>query len=80
MDRLRLERFLAMPREARDEHEVAWVRRRMDAHGSLDYARRVAHALAGAARHEVAPLYNGVPDSRDRRFIEALPEWVLSRS
>jgi hypothetical protein len=34
----------------------------------------------GAARHEVTPLYNGVPDSRDRRFIEALPEWVLSRS
>jgi geranylgeranyl diphosphate synthase type II len=80
MDRLRLERFLAMPREARGEDEVAWVRRGMDAHGSLDYARRVAHALAGAARHEAAPLYDGVPDSRDRRFIEALPEWVLSRS
>jgi geranylgeranyl diphosphate synthase, type II len=56
------------------------VRERMDAHSSLDYARRVAQALAGAAQHEGVALYGGLPDTRDRRFIEALPSWVLARS
>jgi geranylgeranyl diphosphate synthase type II len=45
----------------------------MDAYGSLEYGRRVAHALAGVAQYECASLYAGFPDSPDRRFIEALP-------
>jgi len=79
-EELRLRDFLAVPRAARRPTDVAWVRERMDAHSSLDYARRVAHALAGAAQHEGAALYRGLPDTRDRRFIEALPAWVLARS
>jgi geranylgeranyl diphosphate synthase type II len=51
----------------------------MDAYGCLEHARRVAHGLAGAAAHEGARLLAGLPDSRDRRFIEALPWWVLAR-
>jgi geranylgeranyl diphosphate synthase type II len=52
----------------------------MDAHGCLEYARRVAHGLAGAACREYAALYAGLSPSRDRDFIEALPAWVLARS
>ena len=52
----------------------------MEAYGSLEYARQVAHGMAGAALHEYAALYGGLADSRDRRFIEALPAWVLART
>jgi len=79
-DRARLRAFLARPRARRGKAEVAWLRRRMEAYGCLDHARGIAHALAGAARHECEALYAGLPDSRDRQFIAALPEWVLSRS
>jgi geranylgeranyl diphosphate synthase type II len=79
-DRTRLREFLERPRSERAVSEVAWVRRKMDAYGSLAYARGMAHALAGAARHEHESLYAGLPESRDRRFVAALPEWVLSRS
>jgi len=79
-ERARLAAFLAEPRQARRAADVAWVRERMDAHACLEYARQVAHALAGAARHECAALYAGLPDTRDKRFIEALPTWVLARS
>jgi hypothetical protein len=72
-ERVRLRDFLATPRCARRPEYVAWVLQQMDAYGSLEYGRRVAHALAGAARYECASLYAGFPDSRDRRFIEALP-------
>ncbi len=79
-DGVRLRRFLAAPRSSRTTRDVAWVRRTMDAHGCIDHARRLAHSLAGAARHEAESLYATIPDSEDRAFIAALPEWVLSRN
>ena len=78
-ERARLRTFLGLPRERRTAADVRWVRARMDARGCIDYARQMAHGLAGAARHECELLYAALPDSRDRRFIEALPEWVLAR-
>jgi geranylgeranyl diphosphate synthase type II len=79
-ERERLRRMLGQPRDARTDEDVAWVRERMDAYGCLDYARQVAHGLAGAAQFEFASLYGGLPDSRDKRFLEALPMWVIERN
>ncbi len=80
VERARLSEFLALPRSARTHGDVAWIRARMHAYDCLEYARQIAHAFAGAAQHEFAALFGGLPDSRDRRFIEALPHWVLERS
>ena len=80
VERDRLRSFLGQPRRQRADQDVAWVRERMDSYGCLDYARQVAHGLAGAARHEFTDLYGRLPDSRDRRFIEALPTWVIERN
>jgi geranylgeranyl diphosphate synthase type II len=77
-DRLRF--MLGQPRDVRSNEDVSWVRERMDAYGCIDYARQVAHGLAGAARHEFTGLYGHLPDSRDKRFIEALPTWVIERN
>jgi geranylgeranyl diphosphate synthase type II len=59
---------------------VRWVRERMDAHGSIEHARRMAHGLAGAAQHEWRQLARDLDDGRDARFLGALPTWVLTRS
>jgi geranylgeranyl diphosphate synthase type II len=79
-ERARLGEILAQPRLERTAADVRWVREQMERHGCFEYARQVAHGLAGAARHEMEALYGDCPDSRDRRFIEALPRWVLERS
>jgi geranylgeranyl diphosphate synthase type II len=79
-ERARLTDFLAQPRHARRLEDVAWVRERMDAYECLEYARQMAHGLAGAALHEYARLYADVPESRDKRFIEAVVTWVLERT
>jgi geranylgeranyl diphosphate synthase type II len=79
-ERSRLAGFLARQREERSEDEVRWVRERIDAYGSIEYAKAVAHALAGAAQHEWAACEAELPASRDRGFLAALPEWVLTRS
>jgi len=36
--------------------------------------------LAGAAQYEFDQLYGHLPDSRDKRFLEALPTWVIERN
>jgi len=79
-DRNRLSVFLARPRAARSARDVIWVRDRLRSYGCIDNARQTAHALAGAAQHEFDALFRDVPPSRDRDFIAALPEWVLSRN
>jgi len=79
-ERARLATFLAQPRRIRTHVDVGWIRDRMETYGCLEYARQVAHGLAGAARHEAMSLYADLPDTRDRQFIEALPTWVLART
>ncbi len=55
-DRRRASAPRRIPRSAAQRRasvaDVLWVRERMDAYGCLDYARQVAHGLAGAALHE----------------------------
>jgi geranylgeranyl diphosphate synthase type II len=79
-ERAQLHSVLARPRRERTREDVDWMRERMRIHRSIEYARSVAHALAGAARHEAARLLASVPDSRDKRFVEALCTWVLERT
>jgi geranylgeranyl diphosphate synthase, type II len=79
-ERANLRDVLGRRRDDRTDDEVSWVRSLMDVYGSIDYARQVAHGLAGAAHHEFTLLYSDVPDSRDKRFIEALPAWVIERN
>lgn len=77
--RAMLEGVLSLPRSARTAHEVLLIREQMDRFGSIDYARRVAHALAGAACHEFEAAFAGVPESRDLAFLRYLPAWVIER-
>jgi geranylgeranyl diphosphate synthase type II len=79
-ERDRLRAMLGRPRETHTHCDVAWVLDRMNAYGCLDYARQVAHGLAGAAQFEFTNLYGHLPDSRDKRFLEALPVWVIERN
>lgn len=79
-ERTRLAEVLASDRQGRGRAEVRWMRGLIERYGCLEYARDVAHALAGAASHEVQKLLSALPDGRDKRFIEALPQWVLRRN
>ena len=79
-ERERLGRLLALPRQDRTREEIGWVRERMDHYGCIEYARQVAQGLAGAASHEFSLLFGALPDSKDKRFIEALPRWVIERA
>ena len=78
-ERRRVTEILGKPRLERTPKDVQWVRARMDKYGCIEHAREVAHGLAGAAAHECSLLVGGLRPSRDRSFLEALPEWVIER-
>jgi len=71
-ERSRLCSILSESRERRTDGDVSWVLYRMDAHGSIDYARQVAHGLAGAAQHEFNQTVWAPSGLADKRFLEAL--------
>jgi geranylgeranyl diphosphate synthase type II len=79
-EREQLTAFLDGSRAQRTKAEVEWVRALMDTYGSVDYARGIAHGLAGAALHEYACIYGALPDSRDKEFIRGLVTWVFERT
>jgi geranylgeranyl diphosphate synthase type II len=79
-ERARLIAHLGTPLSARTGDEIRWIRERMDHYGCIDYARQVAHAMAGSALAEYTRLFAPVPPSRDRAFLEGLITWVVERT
>lgn len=76
----RLGALLALPRGERTDSQLNWIRQTMDSYDCVEYARKVAHALAGAAEHELSSLLAGLPSSRERHFIEGLITWIFERT
>jgi len=78
-ERGRLGRLFRRPRHERKEDDVAFVLSLIARRGSIEYARRFAHALAGAALHQFAAIYGDLPPSRDKEFIHGLASWIFNR-
>lgn len=78
-NRRRLAAILARTREERTSQDVRWIRKQMDDHGSVEYARAVAHGLAGAALHEFDGIFGNRPETRDKQFVRGLVTWVFER-
>ncbi|MFT4729760.1 MAG: geranylgeranyl diphosphate synthase type II [Granulosicoccus sp.] len=72
--------LLGSPREQRSAAQIQWVRTLMDKYGCIEYAREIAHGLAGAAKHEYTMIFSELPSSRDKDFIEGLVTWVFERT
>lgn len=79
-ERDRLDRFLDAERCQRTEQQVGWIRQLMHEYGSVEYARDIAHGLAGAALHEYTDIYGDLPDGRDKAFVHGLVTWVFERT
>jgi geranylgeranyl diphosphate synthase type II len=51
----------------------------LERYGSIDYARAVAHGIAGAALEEFCRAFDGVAPSRDLDFLQGLATWMIER-
>lgn len=79
-ERQRVGHTLALERNAKGETDIAWLRERIDHYRCMDYARQVAHGMAGAALAEFDVAFDGVPASRDLHFLKGLATWVFERN
>jgi geranylgeranyl diphosphate synthase, type II len=79
-ERARLSDILRRPREGRTLSEVRWIRKLMDKYQCAEYGQKIAHGLAGAALHEYSLISAGLPDSRDKTFLEQMVTWVIERN
>ncbi len=78
-ERARLTRLLGRPRAGRSRSEVAWVYGLLLRYKSIDYARREARQLAGAALFEALRAFRGIPGSEEKRFIREMILYVVER-
>jgi geranylgeranyl diphosphate synthase type II len=74
-----LRMFLSKSRAQRTEAEVRSVYDLMVKNGSVEFARRAARQLAGAALLEALALSREWPDSVHKRFILGAPLYVVTR-
>ena len=79
-ERGRLRAALRSPRAERSAEDVRWMRSVIKKYHGVEYARRIAQELAGAASYECQLIFAGLPYSRDKAFFESMPTWVIERS
>ena len=79
VERSRLHAFLGQDRAERSPDDVLWLAGLMQRLGSIDHARAVAAAMAGAAAHEFDLAYGGLAPSADLSFIAGLVPWIFAR-
>lgn len=79
-ERAAYQTLFASPRGERSDADVHRIMDDMLRYDCIEYARSIAHGLAGAAMHEAEQLFGALPDSRERQFLLALPHWVIERA
>jgi geranylgeranyl diphosphate synthase type II len=78
-ERRRVRRYLGRPRHERTAAEAAWLLDLMRRYDTIDFARRSARQLAGAALVEALTAFRGVPDSPAKQFVLDLALYVVNR-
>jgi geranylgeranyl diphosphate synthase type II len=78
-ERRSLERCLAKPCDRRTDTEARWINGLMLRYGAIDFARRTARQLAGAALVEALTAFRHAPDSEAKRFILEMVLYTVRR-
>jgi geranylgeranyl diphosphate synthase, type II len=78
-ERGQVKRYLGKPRRERTPTQAGWLFDLMVRYETIDFARRAARQLAGAALVEALRELRDVPDSAAKRFILDMVMYVVSR-
>ncbi len=75
----RLTRYLAKNRADRTPPEMKWVMKMMDKYECIEYGKKSAKNLAGAALKEFYTVFGDRQDTIDRQFIENMILYMVNR-
>lgn len=73
-------RFLGMARSDKSTRDVDRVLRLFEKYDCVEYARRFAQGLIGAALHDFAIGFEHLPASRDKEFLRSLSTWIIEQA
>jgi geranylgeranyl diphosphate synthase, type II len=74
-----IHRILSLSRAERSVREVQALSNLIRAHGSLEYARAVGHALALAASRAFEDAFRDAPESEDKQFVRDMVRFLVER-
>jgi geranylgeranyl diphosphate synthase type II len=72
--------FLLTPRSQRSANDVQWLYSMIVKYDCIDFARKSAYQLAGAALREFYVAFGDMPESDDKRFIHDIVLYMIERS
>lgn len=78
-DRARLVRIYGKDRREKTDSDIEFVRARMDACGSIEFARALAHRLALRAERVFERDLRWIPASPHRRFLGQMIDYMITR-
>jgi geranylgeranyl diphosphate synthase type II len=78
-ERRNLRAYLATPRRQRTRADADWLYNLMVSYETIDFARRSARHLAGAALIEALEALRTIPDSAAKQFILEMVMYVVTR-
>jgi geranylgeranyl diphosphate synthase, type II len=78
-ERERLIDILNKPRAEKEPEDAAWILERMEAHGSIDYAKQVAWQFAHRSKAILQRRLRRLPESEAKAFLRAVVDYVVYR-
>jgi geranylgeranyl diphosphate synthase type II len=78
-ERRLVRQYLATPRRSRTARDLHWLFELMIGYRTIDFARRSARQLAGAALFEALETLRDVPDSPSKKFILEMVVYAVTR-
>ncbi len=78
-ERKELKHYLSLPRAGRNAEQTSYVMKRMLHYDCLQYGRKSARNLAGAALKEFYTLMGHLPDTPEKKFISNMIFYMINR-
>ncbi|HSD06018.1 polyprenyl synthetase family protein [Flavobacterium sp.] len=78
-ERNQIQDFLSIPIKERTNESVNRILNLMNHYGSINYAKKTAKYLAGAALMEFYAIFSSLPDTKDKALIENIITYMINR-
>ncbi|MBX3234358.1 MAG: polyprenyl synthetase family protein [Labilithrix sp.] len=73
-------RFLGTPRAGKSARDLERMLGLIEKYDCVEYARRYAQGLVGAALHDFDAGFEHLPASRDKEFLRGLSTWIIEQT
>ena len=78
-EKAKLKKYLSLPRPERSPEQTSFVMERMRHYECLEYGKKIAQNLTGAALKEFYTLMGHLPETAEKKFMENMIFYMINR-